>query len=411
MKSPDSPDPMSTTTACPPGQWAIFCSIVDNYGDIGVSWRLARQLANEYHFSVELWVDDWHTLTDFLRPLEPNITDTNIVIENVRLRHWPAIWPDDPEFNRLFAETSVVLEMFGCAIPASVLEGMTSTCATPRWINIEYLSAEHWVGEMHNLPSPQALTLDGRTKTLQKTFFMPGFTSDTGGLIREQNLVQQHHQWQRQQQALRQQTLDAFDLENTFGLWISLFCYQSSSLTSWLQTLANGSEPVLCIAPEGRMAAMLGPLYGLENCPPAGKILRKGALTVLIHPFVSQQNYDRLLSLCDLNLVRGEDSFVRAQWAGKPFIWHIYPQHDDAHLTKLQAFLALFAVDDDNSPATQVWRELSLQWNLDDDIGNLWQNLRPNLPALLQSTRNWQQKLAAMPDLTTALVRSAGFAP
>jgi len=77
----------------------------------------------------------------------------------------------------------------------------------------------------------------------------------------------------------------------------------------------------------------------------------------------------------------------------------------------LQAFLELFVADDANSPVTLLWRELCLQWNLDDDIGKLWQNLRPNLPALLQSTRNWQQKLAAMPDLTIALVRSAGFAP
>jgi len=411
MSSLDIADPMSTATACTTGSWSIFCNIVDNYGDIGVSWRLARQLANEYHFSVELWVDDWHTLTDFLRPLEPDITDTSVVIENVLLRHWPATWPDEPEFNRSFAETSVVLEMFGCKVPAQVLAAMSGTTPSPRWINIEYLSAEHWVGEMHNLPSPQVLKLDGHTKTLQKTFFMPGFTSDTGGLIREQDLLLQHHQWQRQQRPSRLQMLDAFDLDDTFGLWISLFCYQSSSLTSWLQTLAKGSEPVLCIAPEGSMATALGPLFGLETSPPAGRILRAGALTVLIHPFVSQQDYDRLLSLCDLNLVRGEDSFVRAQWAGKPFIWHIYPQHDNAHLTKLQAFLELFVADDANSPVTLLWRELCLQWNLDDDIGKLWQNLRPNLPALLQSTRNWQQKLAAMPDLTIALVRSAGFAP
>lgn len=411
MSSLDIPDPMSTATACTTGTWSIFCNIVDNYGDIGVSWRLARQLANEHHFRVELWVDDWPTLQDFLRPLEPDITDTNIVIDNVRLRHWPAPWPDEPEFSRQVAESSVVLEMFGCEVPAPVLAAMTRTSPTPRWINIEYLSAEHWVGGLHNLPSPQQLKVDGQPQTLQKTFFMPGFASDTGGLIRERNLPEQHHQWQRQQHSLRQQTLDAFDLDDTFALWISLFCYQSSSLTNWLQTLANGNEPVLCIASEGKMAAMLGPLFGLKARPQAGQVLRTRALTVVIHPFVSQQDYDRLLSLCDLNLVRGEDSFVRAQWTGKPFIWHIYPQHDNAHLAKLQAFLELFATEDGNSSAIQLWRELCVQWNLDDDIGNLWQNLRPNLPALLQSTRNWQQKLAAMPDLTTALVRSAGFAP
>lgn len=40
-----------------------------------------------------------------------------------------------------------------------------------------------------------------------------------------------------------------------------------------------------------------------------------------------------------MNLVRGEDSLVRALWAGKPLVWHIYPQDDDAHVAKLSAFL------------------------------------------------------------------------
>jgi uncharacterized repeat protein (TIGR03837 family) len=62
-------------------------------------------------------------------------------------------------------------------------------------------------------------------------------------------------------------------------------------------------------------------------------------------PFVSQDEYDWVLSQCDFNIVRGEDSFVRAQLAGKPFIWHIYPQADRAHETKLAAFLDLYLED------------------------------------------------------------------
>jgi uncharacterized repeat protein (TIGR03837 family) len=52
-----------------------------------------------------------------------------------------------------------------------------------------------------------------------------------------------------------------------------------------------------------------------------------------------------MLSQCNFNIVRGEDSFVRAQLAGKPFIWHIYPQEDRAHETKLAAFLDLYLED------------------------------------------------------------------
>jgi uncharacterized repeat protein (TIGR03837 family) len=56
-------------------------------------------------------------------------------------------------------------------------------------------------------------------------------------------------------------------------------------------------------------------------------------------PWLSQQDYDKLLWACDMNFVRGEDSVLRALWTGKPFVWQIYPQQDGAHLPKLAAFL------------------------------------------------------------------------
>ena len=38
--------------------WDIFCSVVDNFGDIGVCWRLARRLSAGLGQQVRLWVDD-----------------------------------------------------------------------------------------------------------------------------------------------------------------------------------------------------------------------------------------------------------------------------------------------------------------------------------------------------------------
>ena len=66
------------------------------------------------------------------------------------------------------------------------------------------------------------------------------------------------------------------------------------------------------------------------------------SIQVLSIPFISQDDYDWFLAQCDLNIVRGEDSFIRAQLVGKPFIWHIYPQGDQAHQVKLAAFLELY---------------------------------------------------------------------
>ena len=37
--------------------WDIFCQVIDNFGDIGVCWRLAADLAARGH-QVRLWVDD-----------------------------------------------------------------------------------------------------------------------------------------------------------------------------------------------------------------------------------------------------------------------------------------------------------------------------------------------------------------
>jgi uncharacterized repeat protein (TIGR03837 family) len=64
-----------------------------------------------------------------------------------------------------------------------------------------------------------------------------------------------------------------------------------------------------------------------------------GALSISYLPYLTQPDFDHLLWACDLNFVRGEDSLVRALWAGAPLVWQIYPQDDDAHHVKLGAWL------------------------------------------------------------------------
>ncbi|HET9045379.1 MAG TPA: elongation factor P maturation arginine rhamnosyltransferase EarP, partial [Casimicrobiaceae bacterium] len=38
-------------------RWDVFCKVVDNFGDAGVCWRLARQLVAEHDLAVTLWID------------------------------------------------------------------------------------------------------------------------------------------------------------------------------------------------------------------------------------------------------------------------------------------------------------------------------------------------------------------
>jgi hypothetical protein len=83
-------------------------------------------------------------------------------------------------------------------------------------------------------------------------------------------------------------------------------------------------------------------------------------------------------------LVRGEDSFVRAQFAGKPFIWDIYPQDIDAHLKKLDAFLDVYLKDATPNAQRAVleamhWQEFSHWW--------------PALHAMSQHAIMWRQEL------------------
>jgi uncharacterized repeat protein (TIGR03837 family) len=119
---------------------------------------------------------------------------------------------------------------------------------------------------------------------------------------------------------------------------------------------------------------------------------------------VPQQDYDRLLWACDLNFVRGEDSFVRAQWAGRPFVWHIYPQDEDLHHKKLRAFLGRYA------PTLGALEAFSLGWNGAREIASMsdaWQTLQAELPAISIRTEEWRQEILAHGDLTTKLLEFA----
>ena len=85
--------------------WDIFCCVVDNYGDIGVTWRLARQLAGEHGQAVRLWVDDLNAFARLCPEADPALPNQRQA--GVEVRHWPAQWEDTPAAD-------VVIEAFAC---------------------------------------------------------------------------------------------------------------------------------------------------------------------------------------------------------------------------------------------------------------------------------------------------------
>ncbi|MFJ1302154.1 elongation factor P maturation arginine rhamnosyltransferase EarP [Pseudomonadota bacterium AL_CKDN230030165-1A_HGKHYDSX7] len=352
----------------------IFCRVVDNYGDIGVCWRLARRLAQGRGWQVRLWVDDLSAFARIEPDARPELPAQTV--QAVAVRHWQEpLTQADPG--------DVVIEAFACDPPAEFINAMRAT--HPVWINLEYLSAEAWVESCHGLPSLQP-------NGLVKHFFFPGFTAATGGLIREPGLSAARDAWQAdaaaQEDFLRRLGVSGEMLarRRAGARLVTLFCYPQAPVADMAGALAALPEGAILLVPEG--------------VAPALDSLTLAGLDVVRVPFVAQPDFDRLLWLADLNLVRGEDSFVRAAWAGRPFLWHIYPQDDAVHLTKLDAWLARYDLP---APA----RALMQAWNAVPArglpalagaalAGTPWQDWQ-------KAARAWDAAQAAPPDLGDVL--------
>lgn len=367
--------------------WDIFCRVVDNYGDIGVTWRLARQLAGEHRQQVRLWVDD---LKAFVR-LCPQ-ADVGLAQQcqaGVQVCRWPALWVDTPAAD-------VVIEAFACPLPPAYVEAMRTRTSAPLWLNLEYLSAEDWVLSCHGLPSLQS-------NGLQKYFFFPGFQAGAGGLLREDGLLERRAAF-RDDPRQRRAFLASLGVEVDEGERLfSLFAYENAAVADWLDCLADGERPTLLLVPEGRVLDDVATWLGLPELV-VGAAHVRGSLRVQVLPFVRQEDYDLLLWSCDFNAVRGEDSFVRALWAGQPFVWHIYEQQEGAHFEKLDAFLGLYAASLDarlGTPLVDFWQA----WNGRGRIGECWPALERQWSAWSDWAAGWSRSCAQQTDLAAGLVR------
>ncbi len=326
-------------------RWDVFCKVVDNYGDAGVAWRLSRQLAREHGKRVRLWLGEISALAK-LRP-ELDAAREVQLLEGVEIARWREDFsPGDV--------ADVVVETFGCDPPESYVLAMSRRAVRPRWINLEYLSAEEWVEGSHALPSPHPRL------PLVKHYFFPGFTPRTGGLLREAGLLARR---------------DAFQaaLPARGAMKASVFAY-----------------------PGAPVEALLGAFR--ERVPPV-----EAELPGVATPFRPQDAYDELLWSCDVNFVRGEDSFVRAQWAARPFVWHIYPQDEGAHWVKLRAFLARYTeglAREDAASVTAMWEA----WNRGEGVAAAWRDFSGRLGPVGAHCRQWAARLAVQRDLAAGIV-------
>jgi uncharacterized repeat protein (TIGR03837 family) len=367
-------------------RWDVFCKVVDNFGDIGVSWRLARQLTREHGIAARLWVDDLATF-ERLRPgLEPDVPVQTA--DGVEVRRWTT----DADLDGC-EPGDVVVEAFGSRTPDRFVEAMARRGRQPVWINLEYLSAEAWVEDCHGLTSPHPHL------PIVKHFFFPGFTARTGGLLREADL-----------EARREAHMGALEPRTGHVTTASLFGYGGPSVGSLLSAWADGGDAMLALVPESRLLPDVEAFFGVERIGP-GDRLDRGALSLLVLPFQPQDRYDQLLWECDCNFVRGEDSFVRAQWARRPFVWQLYPQEGAAHWPKMHAFVDRYAAGLAADVADAV-REFWRLWNRGETsarvLGRAWERFWSHRDTLAAHADQWVRQVAELGDLAGNLVRFAG---
>ena len=326
----------------------VYCRVVDNLGDAGVCWRLAANLAQRGQ-RVRLVIDDASPLA-FMAPDG---------VAGVEVLAWPG--PD-----ATLAPGAVVMEAFGCELPPATVAAMAQRALPPVWLNLEYLSAEAYVERSHGLPSPQG-------RGLRKWFFYPGFTPRTGGLLREPGLEA------RQRAFDRQAWLQAQGLTLQAGeRVVTLFCYDNPALPALLHSLAE--QPTLLLLTPGLAQQQVA------DAPPGVRLHRL--------PWLTQPGFDELLWAAELNFVRGEDSLVRALWAGAPFVWQAYPQHDGAHAAKLQAL----------TERLQLPHEVAALWRAWNGLPSPWPGLPPLQPAWRASALAARTVLREQPDLASQLL-------
>ena len=368
-------------------QWDIFCKVIDNFGDIGVCWRLAADLAARGQ-RVRLWVDDASALA-WMAPA--GCMGVQVLT-----------WTDLLDTSCLDSTVcDVLIEAFGCEIAPEFIAAWArihlanaTNYPKPLWINLEYLSAEPYVARSHGLTS---LVNAGPAAGWRKVFYYPGFTPGTGGLLREPDLLSRQAAFDRTAW-LNQQRID-WQGETL----VSMFCYEPPALAQLIAELAqNGlhGRAVRLLVAAGRATEAVKALEASKNLRNNNEIALKphknagNQLVISYLPQLSQVDFDHLLWACDINFVRGEDSMVRAIWASKPFVWQIYPQDDGAHGAKLAAFLDRMASPSDLRALHNVWNGLS-----GADLPTL-----PDLQAWMLLAASNRTRLAGLVDLTTGLL-------
>jgi uncharacterized repeat protein (TIGR03837 family) len=362
-------------------RWVIFCRVIDNFGDAGVCWRLARQLATEFSIQIDLVIDR----PDLLTALEP---DHALLANNIQIWDWH---PTQDQFPSL---GDVTIAAFGCQLPPNYRK-LLNGIASKRWFNLEYLSAQPWVDSIHLMASKHAIDTERPAILTDEIFFFPGFSPASGSLLREASMPAPALSSEQRAQLLSRYGADPKS-KSAF-----IFCYPNAPIDELINAIAQqGRDWNILLA--GQV------LPSNSNISIAGKNCEQANFCIVQLPFVSQTEFDQLLAACDLNFVRGEDSWIRAIWANKPFIWQAYPQDKAEHLNKLSAFMDRFLTHTDPLTGKAVLA-LAQWWNgqlTESEPTKLVNQALAHYEAWAKASQSHCDALRQLPDLATQLVRA-----
>lgn len=339
----------------------IFCKVIDNYGDAGVCLRLSRCLVQKGH-TVKLICYNTQTLDKITNDSDKNLIDIQK-------------WSDNLTFN----DTDVVVLAFSCRPSDEVINNIAKSNVLT--VNLEYLSAESWVEDCHGLRS--------FADNLNCYYFFPGFTRKTGGLIIEDEFIAK----------IGNKKLT--DTDNT--RYISLFSYKNDNLKTVLKILSKSKKHNIVTVFEGLALDNLNALLNINL--KAGQSYSFENFTFNAHSMVPQPQYDDILINSDLNLVRGEDSIVRAMLTGNIFLWQIYYQEENAHIIKLNEFIDRMGEATDADPKLfDMFRKLNNMYNSNGTIDPESFNYDIFENNFKIQTQKWSEYLLNQPSLTDSLI-------
>ncbi|MFA1754716.1 elongation factor P maturation arginine rhamnosyltransferase EarP [Fusobacterium animalis] len=309
----------------------IFCQVIDNYGDVGVAYRLAREFKRVYPNKKLRFVINQIEELNLIRKSE----DIEIILYK--------------DISKIENSADLIIESFGCEIPKEYMDKALKNAKLI--INLEYFSAEKWVDDFHL----QESFLGGN---LKKYFFIPGLSEKSGGILLDNEFLER----KKKVEANKEYYLEKFEIKEKYDLIGSVFSYEKN-FDSLIEELKKLDKKIILLILSEKTQKNFIKYFDNSNNYDKIKFVKL--------PFFTYDKYEELLALCDFNLVRGEDSFVRALLLGKPFLWHIYPQDENTHIKKLESFLEKYCSN--NKELKQTF----INYNINkDDFSYFFKNFK-----------------------------------